>query len=538
MGGRRRRTAFGQVQLSFASYRDRLGERRTGLKVRCGVFFVLITLVAACATQPLPAARSNTGQLIVGFPEAIGGADLGPGQFIRMLSQEGLMASTNVDGRPLPELAERAQWENGGLRLRFILRPGVVFHDGTPMTAPVVAEILRAGIAAPDSQAAYSSFADVSAVQAVGDMDVVIDLSQPSAFLLEDLTKPLSLRRDVGAGPFRVIKRDPTGIVLERFERYYQGAPSIQRVEVKSFDALRTAWSSLLRGEVDMVTDIPAEAVEFIRSDEVDVIQYKRWYQYIIAFNSTRGPLQSPLVRQSLNWAVDRDALIQRALRGFGAAATGPLWPRHWAYDTSISAFGFEQRLATAQLDRAGRHLGDAGANSNVPHARFKFTCLVPADFSVLQRLALEVQKQLYDVGVDMQFEVVSFATYDERLRKGQFEAALVDMISGPSFGRPYIFWRSAKNFDGFNKFGYENSEAERLFGVLRASALDEAQTRSATHSLQRVFLDDPPALFLAWSERARVVGPKFTPVTEPDGDPVQTMWRWTAGEARLASSR
>ena len=64
-------------------------------------------------------------------------------------------------------------------------------------------------------------------------------------------------------------------------------------------------------------------------------------------------------------------------------------------------------------------------------------------NFSLLERIGLEVQKQLYDIGVDVQFEVVPIQEYDARIREGRFEAVLVDMISGPTFARPYVFWRS-----------------------------------------------------------------------------------------------
>jgi peptide/nickel transport system substrate-binding protein len=496
---------------------------------------VFAACIAACSPPavppPQPPAR-NPAELVVGFPEAnVGGADLGPNQFTSMLSQEGLMSGTSVDGRPIPRLAESATWEEDGMRLRVKLRPGVVFHDGTPMTATVVAGILRTVMERPNSHASYSSLADVTAVKPIDDLQLVLELARKSAFLVEDLIMPLALRPGVGAGPFRVVRRDQSGVLFERFDRYYQGLPAIERIQVKTFDALRTAWSSLLRGEVDMVTDVPAEAVQFVANDTVDVIPYKRWYQFMVAFNSGRGPLASPAVRRALNLAIDRQALIQRALRGAGSPATGPLWPRHWAYDSTVGPFIHDPRAAVALLDGAGFREGAAAARSNLPKARLSFTCLLIEDFSLHERIGLELQKQLYDIGVDVRFEAVPASLFDTRVRDGQFEAVLIDMISGPSFGRPYLFWRSKKAFDnkyGFNQFGYENAEAERQFEVLRDSSQDEPATRIATNRLQRVFMDDPPALFLAWSERARVVGRTFTPIIEPDRDPVLTMWRWT----------
>jgi len=111
----------------------------------------------------------------------------------------------------------------------------------------------------------------------------------------------------------------------------------------------------------------------------------------------------------------------------------------------------------------------------------------------------------------------------------------LVDMISGPTFGRPFLFWRSAREFRGLNVFGYENSETERLFQTLRASR-NEGATRSATSRLQRVLLDDPPALFLAWNERARAVRRRFD-VGNSDRDPLFTIWQWTENTSRQTVS-
>ena len=70
------------------------------------------------------------------------------------------------------------------------------------------------------------------------------------------------------------------------------------------------------------------------------------------------------------------------------------------------------------------------------------------------------MQKQLYDVGVDMQFEVVPIEEYTQRIRAGQFDAVLMDSISGPTVGRPFIFWRSAREFKGLNMFGVRKSRS------------------------------------------------------------------------------
>ena len=135
---------------------------------------------------------------------------------------------------------------------------------------------------------------------------------------------------------------------------------------------------------------------------------------------------------------------------------------------------------------------------------------------------------QLYNVGVDMQIEVASVNDYNIRIRDGDFEAVMIDMISGPTLSRSYrLFWRSASVSQGLNVFGYENAEAKEIFEGLRSSLDNEAAVRTATRRLQQLFLDDPPALFLAWNERSRAVRQTFEVVTQAGRDPILDLWRW-----------
>lgn len=152
---------------------------------------------------------------------------------------------------------------------------------------------------------------------------------------------------------------------------------------------------------------------------------------------------------------------------------------------------------------------------------------MIPANFSLHERLGLEVQKQLFDIGVDVQFEVIPAAEYDRRLRAGLFESVLVDLISGPTFGRPFIFWRSAQQFHGLNVFGYDSLQSEQFFQALRRS-MNEAAIRSVTPRLQRSLLEDPPALFLAWNSRARAISRHFRIPDNPGRDPMLVIRQWT----------
>ena len=340
----------------------------------------------------------------------------------------------------------------------------------------------------------------------------------------------------VGTGPYRVLKNEPSEIILERFEKYHGGLPQIRTVSLRTSPTLRTAWTSLLRGDIDMVSNVTPEAVEFISNDDIQVVSYVRHFQFVVAFSSQATQLRSPEVRRALNLAVDRDSLIRNVLHGRGLPSTGPLWPRHWAIDPAITSYRYDSSLAVSLLQ--GAHLPQQ-SESKVPGALFRFVCLVPANFAVLERVALEVQKQLFNARIDMQFEVVPIEEFNNRVRDGKFEAMLMDVVSGPTFERGYQFWRSRQHFQGFNTFGYENPESDRVIDILRQTS-NEAAVRSANSRLQQIWRDDPPALFLAWSERTRAVSKAFTIVQESGRDPVDplyTIWRWTA-DRRMTLAR
>jgi ABC-type transport system substrate-binding protein len=166
-----------------------------------------------------------------------------------------------------------------------------------------------------------------------------------------------------------------------------------------------------------------------------------------------------------------------------------------------------------------------------------RLTCLVPARFSILEQIALEVQRQLSDVGVDIHFDVQPFDVYEKRLNAGDFETVLVDLVGGPSLSRASIMWRSPKRSDALKIFNYDNPVTEALFETLRTSPND-AVTRIEVKKLQQAFLDNPPAIFLAWNERSRAVRTEFRVNVEAGADPLSTLWRWETDTASSPNSR
>ena len=494
-----------------------------------GVLLLLLVCLSACASTESAAVPSDT-ELTIGVPESnVDGTELGVGQLARTVTLEGL-TQLSAEGRALPRLAESWTWGNGDMELRLQLRKNITLHDGRRLDAQFVAEALAAAAAVGSNRAGYPALVDLRGAIPQGPTELLLELATPSPLLPDDLTMLL----DIPAGPYRKTGQTGAKQTFERFENYYQGLPSIPRMTIEPVDTLRNGWARLLRGELDMVYDVSADAVEFVRNEDIDVVSVPRWYQYQLTFNSAKAPLNSPAVRRALNMAIDRRRLVEKVLNGRGEPAAGPLYPKYWAYDPTVPEYPFDPAGAAAILEEAGypvRQTSDKMAPS-----RLRFTCLLPQNFTVWERMALEVQRDLIDIGVDMQFKVVPFTEFNEMIGTRQFEAALIDMISGPTPARIYTFWRSAREFRGRNVFGYENVEAERLFTTVMRSRNDAA-VRSATSRLQRVLRDDPPALFLAWDTRVRAVSRRFV-LPDDSRDPILTLWKWSVRRSDVARAQ
>jgi peptide/nickel transport system substrate-binding protein len=447
-------------------------------------------------------------------------------QVAEALSLEGLTQLT-PEGLVTPKLAESWHWESD-LTLRVTLRPGITLHDQRKLNAETAAGMIRSLMADKFQRQIVPGLTDIAEVVPDGDLGLLFKLFRHSSWLPEELSVPLNAgdsKHLIGTGPYRVVKLDPSGVELERFDAYYRGRPTISRVSVLPAETQRVAWASLLRGDVDMVTDLPPDTVELIRNDNVRIMSFLRRYQYLIGFSGRVAKLADPRVRQALNLAIDRDGIVKNVLKGRAIIATGPIWPKHWAYDSTAGQFNYDPRRAERLLEDAGLPLRPS-PNPALPPARLRMTCLIPETFSVYEQVAREVQRELTEVGVDLRFDVQTFSTYGNRVKTGDFECVFGDVISGPSLSRASLFWRSPRHPDAAPTFGYENPVTERLFEQIRL-ATDELAIRRATRQLQQAFLANPPAIFIAWNERTRAVRGDFQVHLEPGTDPLPTLWAW-----------
>lgn len=440
--------------------------------------------------------------------------------------------ATKPDGRPAERIATEWGWDEAGTSLRLKIRRDVHFHDGTLLTPEIAAQALRASVA--DVRNRPFSFTSVSSVDAAGDDTINIRLKERNGFVPSDLAAILVEkpgRPDIGTGPFQVVSRQNKDAKLTAFPRHYRGRPALAGVDVASYPTQRNAWTALMRGEVDMLYEVSRDAADFIRAETtVNTYSFPRPYYIPLVFNVRHPILKNVQVRQALNEALDRESLVRDGMSGRGSPADGPVWPQHWAYSAPSAPLAFDPVSARRRLDAAG-FPARATREGPVP-VRFSFSCLVFGSDSRYERMAVLMQKQLADVGVDMQLVSLPLDQLGPRMQQGDFDAFLIEM-AGRSLSWVYEFWRSHENmrFDS----GYRSADA--VLDKIRNGRTDE-EVRAAVAELTRVFHDDPPAAFLVWQETSRAVSTKFDVSPEEKRDPVSNLWLWRPAAAATRASR
>jgi len=109
------------------------------------------------------------------------------------------------------------------------------------------------------------------------------------------------------------------------------------------------------------------------------------------------------------------------------------------------------------------------------------------------------------------------------RVQAGDFDAWLAPTAIGPTLVRPYMFWHSS---GPLNWGHYSNPEVDSSLDSIRHAASDD-EYKAGVAAFQRAIVDDPPAIFLAWSERARAVSTRFEVPVEPGRDILSTLRLW-----------
>ena len=372
-------------------------------------------------------------------------------------------------------------------------------------------------------------------IEVQGEHRVSLRLFRPSAQLVlfelgVRIEKTVDEGRSVGTGPFYVQTLGEEDATLRVNPYYHGGTPSIDEVRLKSYPTHRTAWAAMMRSEIDFLFNVPIEAREFVAADSgVRVFSHEAPSSFALVFNTQRPPFDDRRLRQTLSHAVDREAIVEGAYRGHASVAWG-VWSQHWVLGGTDD---LRYRHDPQRADQLLTDLGFERPSSIDPSAekyqgRLRFEGLVALEQPDVERMALLIQRQLRQVGVEMQIDARPlYADVENQIVNSpdSWEAVLLPLSTARNLARLYTYWHSSGRYSVSGFTG-----ADEALDTLRLSA--EADTRAAAYEVQRILFEEAPAVFLATPQDARAVSSRFMVPDEPGRDVIETIWRWrVAGE-------
>jgi len=261
----------------------------------------------------------------------------------------------------VPALATNWEVEPDARTWTFSLREKILFHDGEQFSARHVAESFER-IMNPDhggelgTSGVIQAYLTGARVSILSKQTIRIETVEPMADLLDILVEmPISSATLTGTGPYMVETVDADQITMQVFPQYWGSPPSYGRLRWISMPDTAERQQSLIAGDVDLITDVPAHHA-FSTGIDPEVAVITRWSPTCVAFlcNCFEGPCADTRVRQALNLGLDKYALIHDVIDGDAQPINGPLTPDHFAFDPSVPLYPFDQESAKRLLDQAG----------------------------------------------------------------------------------------------------------------------------------------------------------------------------------------
>lgn len=423
----------------------------------------------------------------------------------------------------VPDLATKWDVSPDGLTWSFDLREGVKFHDGTAFTAESVKANFDRLLDEKTGSPRRSVLGMIKTIEVVSPTKMKIATAYPTGSFLQQLAHPVAAiispaaitkygkdlsRNPVGTGPFKLAEwTSGDKIVMEANANYFEGAPAVKRLVWKIVPEDSSRTMMIESGQADVAFRIPVADVARLRAKpDVAVLEGPTVMTMYVALNNSRGPLKDARVRQAINYAVQKEALVKDIAGGMGIVADAPISQSTWGY-AKIGAYPFDREKAKALLKQAGYAKG------------FELELWTPVGRYLMDRQVAEsLQAQLGEVGIAVKIRPWEFQALMSEVKKGQFDAVLLGW--SPSTGDAdqglYPVFHSSQFPPNSNRAFYSNPKVDTLM-VNARQATDAHERLDIYRQAEQLIMDDAPWLFLFYPKqvvltRATVKGVELLP--------------------------
>ena len=493
------------------------------------VFAALLVLVlaAACAPVASPAMEEATGAdsmmggtLRIALPSDVTSLDLhktSRGDDALVVGQwfNATLVTQNADGEYIPYLAESWAFSDDGLMWTFHLRDDVMFHNGDPVTAHdfvwTYERALDPDLASPGTGRRLSGMT----FEAPDDYTLVFNFPAPAISLLQFVNwgymAPMSQRaveelgaeyelNPVGTGPYKVVEVRPgEGVAMERWDDYnwgpefFDGANTgpynFDRIEFSILPEEATRIAALESGDIDYVNGIsnPLD-VAILEAAGVTVQQAPFGQVRMIYIQNHVPPFDDALVRQALNYSVNREEITQIVTDGADKISRGPISPGMLGYDPAIEeqcGYHFDLDRAKELMQEAGYTYGDDGMLITPAGEPFSLTLIgEPVDSGTAY---MEVLQSMWrELGLDITLESTEPSILYPRLTERDYQMGYGRRGGWTSYDYLYAIYHSSTGRDlpGSMRSAVNDPTTDAFLEKNRALAMDNPELQDSVNEL------------------------------------------------------
>jgi len=369
-----------------------------------------------------------------------------------------------------PRLAEAIE-QSSPTTWRVTLRDGVTFHDGSPVTAQTVIDAIApiSDEEHPGHNARVAKLLDLAGMTTDGDNVVVFETTSPNAAFPWTLSEPaiaiLGTPSDAfpinATGPFVFKEAVPKQLYrVEANADYRRGTPGLEEVRVVVANNPATAALAFEAGEVDLVINYPETDFDRIKETGAQGFSAPTARLYFYTVNAKSGPMATPLIRQAVSYAIDRDGIVQAALSGVGGVPAGTVYPegKGWAADIPAT---YDPAKAEALLAEAGA-VKD-GSTWMLDGAPLEIDIVTYSSRAALPPTAELTQAFLSAIGVKANITVGEWGASNDAIKAGEADLFLQAWVTTPQGDPGAVLETLLKSDGGSNSGGYANARMDEL---------------------------------------------------------------------------
>lgn len=400
---------------------------------------------------------------------------------------EGLVMP-DVDGGLIPAVAKDYKISEDGLIYTFTIRDNIKFHNGNSLDAKDVEFSLRKMSGKYGDTPAQAMFKNIKDIKITGENEVTVELTQPDSAFIYSMTEAIvpdenkdSLEKNpIGTGAFKVASYDKEQkLVLTKNNDYWGEKAKIENVEIFVTPNAETAFLKLLSGEINMLPRVDSKRLNELK--DFKTVSGAQNIVQLMALNNKFEPFSHKEVREAINLAIDKDAVINNVMGGLGIKLETNMSPVMKKYCIENIGENREVQKAKELLEKAG-------------YSNLKFTVKVPSNYIMHVTTAQVIAEQLKEIGVTMNIETVEWATWLSDVYGGRNHEATIVGLTGKL--DPYSILRRYVSDYGKNFYNYSNPEYDKLISEAKITA-DENKRIENYKKAQEILRDEHVAVYI-----------------------------------------